>query len=223
MGLGVSRSVPSSPGERSPSDKFPEDPAATPPGPPPRPATDNSNKVSSSQTGSLVPIIVTSCCFKYKQLKLQDYAFLPFLSQSELIWLWLIPEGAPISRTYYLSALINYIILQSLNSTVYLPDTHIRSFKYETFLMYINTTHFEFNSQLGLCFGFGWLFFYLVFASDCCMLDMSKLERCIEIWRTYLLSWNMNKERYFLILWSGFWLLIIIFELLPTHNIRVSS
>lgn len=51
MGLGVSRSVPSSPGERSPSDQFPEDPAATPPAPPtatpPRPAPDNNNKVSS--------------------------------------------------------------------------------------------------------------------------------------------------------------------------------
>ena len=155
---------------------------------------------------------MTSCCFKYKQLKFQDYAFLPFLSQSELIWLWLIPEGAPISRTYYLSALINYnIILQSLNSTVYLPDTHIRSFKYKTFLMYINT-HFELKCQLGLYFGFGWLFIYLVFASDCCMLDMSKLERSIDILRSYLLSWNMNKERYFLILWYGFCLLIIIFD-----------
>ena len=85
MGLGVSRSVPSSPGERSPSDQFPEDPAATPPAPPtatpPRPAPDNNNKVSS--------------CVEYR-LELQTKVREDFKITRASSWLKMLPSACPL-------------------------------------------------------------------------------------------------------------------------------
>ena len=99
MGLGISRSVPSSPGERSPSDKFnPHSASASVTVAETFDTCSPSGHVSPTEVRyhnkvSMTSYILVKCHTEADttmcepSIHFQEYAFLPFLSQTELIWL----------------------------------------------------------------------------------------------------------------------------------------